>query len=231
MKNNGVRVLGIGDQPYDELKQELKNALTEYYKVSNLENYSEVYRGAAYFAWKYDRIDWIESNNEYWLEQDARLRTDFNVTTGLKSDAINAIKEKSEMKKYYAKGGIRTALLSYEQQQQVDRLAPTHIAVPTGSRIRVDYRQGAELPILRVRLQECFGMTDTPRVDDGKRPILMELLSPGFKPVQLTSDLHSFWTNTYFEVRKELRRRYPKHSWPDNPLEAEAVRGVKRNRE
>ena len=109
LKNNGVRVLGIGDQPYDELKQELKNALTEYYKVSNLENYSEVYRGAAYFAWKYDRIDWIESNNEYWLEQDARLRTDFNVTTGLKSDAINAIKEKSEMKKYYAKGGIRTA--------------------------------------------------------------------------------------------------------------------------
>ena len=122
-------------------------------------------------------------------------------------------------------------LLSYEQQQQVDRLAPTHIAVPTGSRIRVDYRQGAELPILRVRLQECFGMTDTLRVDDGKRPILMELLSPGLKPVQLTSDLHSFWTNTYFEVRKELRRRYPKHSWPDNPLEAEAVRGVKRNRE
>lgn len=122
-------------------------------------------------------------------------------------------------------------LLSFEQQQWVDRLAPTHITVPTGSRIRVEYRQGAELPILRVRLQECFGMTETPLVDDGKRPILMELLSPGFKPVQLTSDLHSFWTNTYFEVRKELRRRYPKHSWPDNPLEAEAVRGVKRNKE
>lgn len=122
-------------------------------------------------------------------------------------------------------------LLSYEQQQEVERIAPTHITVPTGSRIRVEYRQGAELPILRVRLQECFGLTDTPRIDDGKRPILMELLSPGFKPVQLTSDLRSFWTNTYFEVRKELRRRYPKHSWPDNPLEAEAVRGVKRNRE
>ena len=122
-------------------------------------------------------------------------------------------------------------LLSYEQQLQVNRLAPTHISVPTGSRIRVEYRQGAELPILRVRLQECFGMTDTPRVDDGERPILMELLSPGFKPVQLTRDLHSFWSETYFEVRKELRRRYPKHSWPDNPAEAEAVRGVKRNRE
>lgn len=119
-------------------------------------------------------------------------------------------------------------LLSYEQQQTVNELAPTHITVPTGSRIRVEYRQGAELPILRVRLQECFGLIDTPRVDNGQRPILLELLSPGFKPVQLTQDLRSFWQNTYYEVRKELRRRYPKHSWPDDPLQAEAVRGVKR---
>ena len=121
-------------------------------------------------------------------------------------------------------------LLDYGQQQSVDRLAPTHITVPTGSRIRVEYRQGAELPILRVRLQECFGMADTPRVDDGRRPVLMELLSPGFKPVQLTQDLRSFWENTYFEVRKELRRRYPKHSWPDNPLEAVPVRGTGRKK-
>ncbi|WP_444297929.1 ATP-dependent RNA helicase [Leyella stercorea] len=119
-------------------------------------------------------------------------------------------------------------LLPYEAQQEVDRLAPTHIEVPTGSRIRIDYRTGAEAPVLSVRLQECFGMERTPCVDDGKRPVLMELLSPGFKPVQLTQDLASFWQGTYFEVRKELRRRYPKHCWPENPLEAEAVRGVKR---
>ena len=119
-------------------------------------------------------------------------------------------------------------LLPYEAQQEVDRLAPTHIDVPTGSRIRIDYRTGAEAPVLSVRLQECFGMERTPCVDDGKRPVLMELLSPGFKPVQLTQDLASFWQGTYFEVRKELRRRYPKHYWPENPLEAEAVRGVKR---
>ena len=119
-------------------------------------------------------------------------------------------------------------LLPYEAQQEVDRLAPTHIEVPTGSRIRIDYRTGAEAPVLSVRLQECFGMERTPCVDDGKRPVLMELLSPGFKPVQLTQDLASFWQSTYFEVRKELRRRYPKHYWPENPLEAEAVRGVKR---
>lgn len=115
-------------------------------------------------------------------------------------------------------------MLSYDQQQAVDRLAPSHIQVPTGSRIRVDYRQGAEAPVLSVRLQECFGLSSTPCVDDGRRPVLMELLSPGYKPVQLTSDLSSFWQNTYFEVRKELRRRYPKHCWPDNPLEAKAVR-------
>ncbi len=106
--------------------------------------------------------------------------------------------------------------LSYDQQQAVDRLAPTHIAVPSGSRIAVEYRLGAEAPVLRVRLQECFGLVDTPQVDG--LPVLMELLSPGFKPVQLTSDLHSFWQSTYFEVRKELRRRYPKHAWPDNPM-------------
>ena len=120
------------------------------------------------------------------------------------------------------------SLLSYEQQQAVDRIAPTHITVPTGSQIRLEYRQGAEAPVLRVRLQECFGLVETPRVDNGKRPILMELLSPGYKPVQLTSDLASFWNGTYFEVRKELRRRYPKHHWPDNPLEADPVRGVKK---
>ena len=119
-------------------------------------------------------------------------------------------------------------ILPYEAQLEVDRLAPTHIEVPTGSHIRIDYRSGAEAPVLSVRLQECFGMEHTPCVDDGRQPLLMELLSPGFKPVQLTQDLASFWQGTYFEVRKELRRRYPKHYWPENPLEAEAVRGVKR---
>ena len=121
---------------------------------------------------------------------------------------------------------VMWGLLSYEQQQRADLLAPTHITVPTGSRIRVDYRQGAEAPIVSVRLQECFGMSDTPRVDEGRRPVLMELLSPGFKPVQLTQDLRSFWQSTYFEVRKELRRRYPKHFWPDTPTEAPPTRGV-----
>ena len=111
----------------------------------------------------------------------------------------------------------------------LDRYAPSHVQVPTGSRIRIDYRPGADAPVLSVRLQECFGMEDMPRVNDGRQPLLMELLSPGFKPVQLTQDLRLFWNGTYFEVRKELKRRYPKHYWPENPLEAEAVRGVRRS--
>ena len=119
--------------------------------------------------------------------------------------------------------------ISYQTQLEINRLAPTHIAVPTGSHIRIEYRHGAEAPVLSVRLQECFGMKRTPCIDDGRQPLLMELLSPGFKPVQLTQDLESFWQATYFEVRKELRRRYPKHYWPENPLEAEAVMGVKKS--
>ena len=140
---------------------------------------------------------------------------------------IGRARSTAEMKKIDLEQAL-WGLLDYEQQQAVERLAPSHITVPTGSRIRVEYRQGAEAPVLRVRLQECFGLLDTPRVDGGKRPVLMELLSPGFKPVQLTHDLASFWSGTYYEVRKELRRRYPKHSWPDNPLEAPAVRGVRK---
>lgn len=109
LKRNGVNVLGIADAPYDTLSESLRATLTEYFKVDNLEDYDQVYRAVAYFSFKYGKIDWIESNNEYWLGQDARLRTDFNLTTGIRTDHIQAIKEKSEMKKYYAKGGIPTA--------------------------------------------------------------------------------------------------------------------------
>jgi len=106
---NGVNVLGIADTNYENLPWELRQNLTDYYKVHNLENYDEMYRAVAFFAHRYGKIDWIESNNEYWLEQDARLRTDFNVTSGIKSDQVSAIRNKSEMKKYYALGGIPTA--------------------------------------------------------------------------------------------------------------------------
>jgi peptidase E len=108
-KANGVNVLAIADADYWSLPQELRSSISDYYKVNNLENYEEMYRAVAWLAHKWGRIDWIESNNEYWLEQDARLRTDFNVNSGLKTDRIAAIRNKSEMKKYYALGGIPTA--------------------------------------------------------------------------------------------------------------------------
>ncbi len=109
LKNNGMRVLGIGDAPYDELTQDLKNSLHEYYKVSSLENDEEVFRAVAFFTYRYGKIDWLESNNEYWLMRDAKLRTDFHITTGPMTDDMAKIKFKSAMKAYYAKAGIPTA--------------------------------------------------------------------------------------------------------------------------
>lgn len=109
LKQNGVTVLGIADAPYEELPKELQESLTEYYRVANMEDYDQMYRAVAYFAFKYGKIDWIESNNEYWLQQDARLRTDFHVTTGIMSDKVDFIKEKALMKVFYAKGGVPSA--------------------------------------------------------------------------------------------------------------------------
>ena len=108
-------------------------------------------------------------------------------------------------------------LLPYDLQQAVDAMAPAHYRMPNGRNVRLDYRVGADSPVLSARLEDCFGIRETPRVDGGTRPLLMELLSPGFKPVQLTKDIASFWRTTYHEVRKELRRRYPKHPWPEDP--------------
>ncbi len=109
LKNNGMNVLGIGDQPYDELTDDLKGSLNEYYKVSSLENEDGVYRAVAFFIFKHGRIDWLESNNEYWLERDAKLRTDFNITSGFQVEDIPRIKYKSKMKEYYIKAGIPVA--------------------------------------------------------------------------------------------------------------------------
>ena len=109
LMRNGVNVLGIGDAPYDSLEEPLKAALTEYYKVNNMENYDEMYRAVAYFAFKYGKIDWLESNTEYWLEQDARLREDFNITTGVQPEKLSMWKSKSAMKPFYKKAGIPTA--------------------------------------------------------------------------------------------------------------------------
>jgi ATP-dependent helicase HrpB len=113
--------------------------------------------------------------------------------------------------------------LDWEKQQQLNDLAPQKIEVPSGSKITLQYFQNGATPVLSVRLQEVFGLSDTPKLNNGKTSVVMHLLSPGYKPVQVTSDLKSFWNNLYFEVKKELQRRYPKHAWPDDPWTAPAV--------
>ena len=109
LKDNGINVLGIGDQPYNELSDKLKDSLNEYYKVDSLENYESVYRAVAFFIFKHGRIDYLESNNEYWLEKDAKLRTDFHITSGFQKEEIEMFRHKSNMKKYYEAAGIPVA--------------------------------------------------------------------------------------------------------------------------
>ena len=109
LKRNGVNVLGIGDTPYDEIPNELKACLTEYYRVDNMGNYDSMVRAMGYFTMRYGKIDWLESNNEYWLEQDAALRTDFNINTGAKNDFIDRIKFKSKMKESYIAARVPVA--------------------------------------------------------------------------------------------------------------------------
>lgn len=121
---------------------------------------------------------------------------------------------------------ILKGFLDWQGLQQLERLAPATVKVPSGSCKRLDYRPG-EAPVLRVRLQEMFGMGETPKVCNGTIPVTLHLLSPAQRPVQVTQDLRGFWERTYPEVRKELKGRYPKHYWPDDPWQAEATARVR----
>ncbi|MFT0213192.1 ATP-dependent helicase HrpB [Pseudomonas sp. F1_0610] len=121
---------------------------------------------------------------------------------------------------------ILQSLLSWEQSKLLDELAPSHYKLPTGSNITIDYSQ--QPPVLAVRLQELFGVAQTPCIANGQQGLKLHLLSPAHRPVQVTMDLASFWQSTYFDVKKDLQGRYPKHYWPDNPLQAEPTSRAKR---
>jgi ATP-dependent helicase HrpB len=145
------------------------------------------------------------------------------------SPYLSNIRKPEDLKKI----DLKTVLqhhLDYDLQKLLNELAPEKIEVPSGSNVKLNYQSNGEPPVLAVRLQEVFGLLETPTVNRGKIKVLMHLLSPGFKAVQITGDLNSFWNNAYFDVKKELKARYPKHHWPDNPLEAEPLRGVKRKK-
>ena len=139
LRENGVNVLGVGDGAYDGLHPDLKRALTEYYRVDSLEDYDQVLRALGYYTGQYGKIDWVESNNEYWLELDAALRTDFNITTGLKAHEIEKYKSKLRMKDYYRRAGLPCA-----------RCAPvTDLAAGLAERceIEVAYAIGVAQPV------------------------------------------------------------------------------------
>jgi ATP-dependent helicase HrpB len=135
---------------------------------------------------------------------------------------LKGIRKTEELKKLDLYQCLLHAL-SWEQQQELERLAPAKIEVPSGSKIKIEYLINGNAPVIAVRLQEVFGLEDTPMLNNKKIKTVLHLLSPGYKPVQVTTDLKSFWNNTYHEVKKELQRRYPKHAWPDDPWSATAV--------
>ncbi len=142
---------------------------------------------------------------------------------------LNNIYKKSDLLKLDLLMMLQSTL-PWELSNQLNALAPARLNVPSGSEIKLQYFEDGRPPVMEVRLQEMFGLLETPTVNEGRNKIMLHLLSPGYKPVQVTQDLKSFWQNTYHEVRKELRMRYPRHHWPGDPWTAEAVRGVKRNR-
>lgn len=143
---------------------------------------------------------------------------------------LNTVTRQSDLARLDIPAILKSSL-PWELQHRLEDLAPPRLTVPSGSNITLRYSEFGEPPIMEVRLQEMFGLSDTPTVNEGRIKVKLHLLSPGYKPVQVTQDLKSFWETTYHEVRKELRMRYPRHSWPEDPWTAEAVRGAKRRRE
>jgi ATP-dependent helicase HrpB len=166
------------------------------------------------------RISFVRSLDQSWPDvSDAALADSLERWLGPRIQGRSKLSDLDEVDL----GAALLDLLGWEQRAALERLAPTHILVPSGSRIPVDYQDPAQ-PVLAVRLQEMFGQTETPRVGGGKVPVTLRLLSPAGRPVQVTRDLAGFWRTTYFDVRKDLKGRYPKHQWPDDPLVAKPTR-------
>ncbi len=175
------------------------------------------------------RIGFVQRNRnpaESWpVVSDARLAESLRDWLSAWLDAITRREQLSRL----SMTDILRGLLSWEQKRQLEELAPSHLSVPSGSRIPIDYVDD-NAPAVSVRLQEVFGLQSTPHICEGRVPITFKLLSPARRPVQVTRDLASFWRGAYAQVRKDLRGRYPRHYWPENPLEAEPTRGVLRRR-
>jgi ATP-dependent helicase HrpB len=188
-------------------------------------------------------LNWDE-DVEQWQNRVLSLRKwysndefpDVSTNTLLKTNAdwltpyLSGVNKPEDLKKINLKEVLKYSLET-SLQQKLKALTPDKIEVPSGSKIKIAYQADGSDPVLAVRLQECFGMKETPKVNDGKVNVLMHLLSPGFKVVQITADIKSFWDNAYFEVRKDLRSQYKRHFWPEKPWEEEAIKGSRKPRE
>jgi ATP-dependent helicase HrpB len=225
------RVVGSRDKRIGSLVLESR-PMTEIPETKRIHVLLEAIRleGLATLGWNDEHIQWQTRvqvvrgwiPEEGWpdVSDDNLLRT---LETWL-SPYLHQVSRRSELQKLDLKS-ILSGILPWNLQQRLDVLAPEKISVPSGSLIRVNYFSDGRPPSMEVRLQEVFGLLETPAVNEGRTRVILHLLSPGFKPVQVTQDLKSFWQTMYHEVRSELRRRYPKHSWPEDPWTAEAVRG------
>jgi ATP-dependent helicase HrpB len=168
------------------------------------------------------RVAFLRAHEEGWPDlSDAALLATLGEWLG---PFLEAVTRRAHLARVDLAAALGT-LLPYELRRRLDAEAPTHVAVPSGSRIAIDYA-GAE-PVLAARLQEMFGLAESPRIAGGRVPLLIHLLSPAGRPVQVTRDLASFWRGGYREVRAELRARYPRHYWPDDPATAVATRRVR----
>ena len=176
-------------------------------------------------AWRH-RVGFMRALDDSWPDlSDAALLASLGEWLG---PFLDGATRRDHLQRVDLSAALRT-LVPWEQARRLDSLVPTHIEVPSGSRIPLDYANPME-PTLSVRLQEMFGATETPRIAGGKVPVTIHLLSPARRPVQVTRDLASFWKNGYRDVKSELKGRYPKHYWPDDPLVAEPTARVRRPR-
>jgi ATP-dependent helicase HrpB len=163
-----------------------------------------------------DRTFKGQSGFETWPDVSASALTD-NLEQWL-GPYLNHVVRREHLMRIDLQAALQ-GLLTWDQQRLLDEFAPLHFTAPSGSRLTIDYRTSAA-PILAVKLQALFGLRTTPRIASGRVALSLHLLSPAGRPVQITDDLAGFWANSYFDVRKELRGRYPKHPWPDDPLTA-----------
>jgi len=210
----------LDEKPLGHLPEErLQRALLDGIRAEGLEMLPWTKTARQY----QERVEFVRRHDESWpdLSDEALLE---KLEEWLEGYA-EGMKSRADLQKLNMKELLESAL-PWERRRRLDEDAPTHWTVPSGSRCAIDYGD-PDSPFVAVRLQELFGLPETPRIAGGRVPLTLHLLSPAQRPVQVTRDLASFWSNTYFEVRKDLKGRYPKHYWPDNPLEAEATKRVR----